>query len=80
MLHVNGEQVSDISLLHVLGLAPIQQATSSFLQQLHSSSSSNMVPDNNGPYLCLMQGEEASIDAKQLPGLMIGSQVRQPAM
>lgn len=73
MLYVKGEQMSDVSLPKVLELAPIQQATSSFLQQLHSSSS-NIVPDNNGPYLCILQGEEASMDAKQLPGLIIGSQ------
>jgi hypothetical protein len=72
MLYVNGELLSSISLETVLGLACLQQATSSFLQQLNSSST---VPDNSVPYLCLMQGEEACVDAKQLPGLIIGSQV-----
>jgi hypothetical protein len=74
MLYVNGEPLSNINLTEVLGLASIQQATSAFLQQLGSSSNST-VPDDSGPYLCLMQGEEASADAKQLPGLIIGSQV-----
>lgn len=76
MLYVNGEPLSDISLTEVLGLACIQQATSSFLQQLEGSSSTSTVPDNSGPYLCVMQGEEASVDVEQLSGLMIGSQVR----
>jgi hypothetical protein len=73
MLYINGEILSSISIKTVLGLACLQQATSSFLQQLNSSST---VPDNSVPYLCLMQGEEACVDAKQLPGLIIGSQVR----
>ncbi|KAF6253475.1 N-terminal asparagine amidohydrolase-domain-containing protein [Scenedesmus sp. NREL 46B-D3] len=71
MLYVNGTLLSSISLEMIHGLACMQQATSNFLQQLDSSST---VPDNNGPYLCLMQGEEACVDSRQLPGLVIGSQ------
>jgi hypothetical protein len=69
---VYGDLLSRISLETILGAACMQQATSRFLQHLNSSST---VPDKSVPYLCLMQGEEACIDAKQLPGLIIGSQV-----
>lgn len=73
MLQINGEDVSSVSLSALLALPVLQHACSSFLSELSAGAGTNQVPASVLPHLCLFQGEEAAVDAKQLP-LVIGSQ------